>query len=125
VVVSDEVRERIKQMSDEPGSDYNWTVDATSTDPKLTTRSTVFHEYGHVIHLTNQEIGDIINEFLRTHAPLRGGWDLLVSVYGATNEKEYIAETFAIYMGMPESQHFRIHPELLKIYRRLDRKVTR
>lgn len=125
VVISDEVRDRIKQMGDAPGTDYNWTVDATSTDPKLTTRSTVFHEYGHVLHLTNPEIGAILNEFLRAHAPIKNGWDLLVSVYGATNEKEYIAETFAIYMGMPEDQHFRIHPVLLEIYRRLDKKVTR
>lgn len=125
VIIDQEVRERVKEMDSRNGGTYNWTVDSTEDRDEIAIRSTVFHEYGHVIHLTDPKIGAEINEFLRVHRPLMTGWDLLLSVYGGTNEKEYIAETFALYMGMPESEHFRIHPELLKIYRRLDRKVTR
>jgi hypothetical protein len=123
--IDPEVRVRVAQMDQGGGATYNWTVDSTSESNEFATRATVFHEYGHVIHLTDARIGAEINEFLRTSTPLRTGWQYLLSVYGGTNDKEYIAETFAIYMGMPESEHFRIHPELLKIYRRLDRKVTR
>jgi hypothetical protein len=123
--IDPEVRVRVAQMDQGGGATYNWTVDSTSESNEFATRATVFHEYGHVIHLTDARIGAEINEFLRASTPLRTGWQYLLSVYGGTNDKEYIAETFAIYMGMPESEHFRIHPELLKIYRRLDRKVTR
>jgi len=90
----------------------------------IRTRSTVFHEYGHYIHLQDDSIGPALNAFLVKERPRSTGWNLLVSVYGNSNDKEYIAETFAIYMGMPESEHFRIHPELLAIYRKMDKKVT-
>ena len=125
VIIDEEVRDRIKEMDSRGAGTYNWTVDSTAEDDKVRTRSTVFHEYGHYLHLAERTIGAEINDFLRVHRPLMTGWDLLVSVYGGRDNEEYIAETFAIYMGEPESEHFRIHPELLKIYRRLDKKVTR
>lgn len=125
VVIDQAVQDRVKEMDERGGGTYNWTVDSTEDREDVAIRSTVFHEYGHVIHLTDPTIGAEINEFLRVYRPLMTGWDLLLSVYGGTNEKEYIAETFALYMGMPENEHFRIHPELLKIYRKLDKKVTR
>ena len=123
VSIDQRVRDRVKQMEAGNGPPYNWTVDVTSGDNEVTTKSTVYHEYGHVIHLTDIRIGAEINAFLLQERPRKTGWDLLVSVYGNTNDKEYIAETFAIYMGMPESEHFRIHPDLLKIYRKWDKKV--
>jgi hypothetical protein len=125
VVIDQRVRDRIKQMDALGGPPYNWCVDSTSLDDVFRTRSTVFHEYGHYIHLQDRFIGPELDAFLRQERPRSTGWDLLLSVYGNTNDKEYIAETFAIYMGMPESEHFRIHPALLEIYRKLDKKVTR
>jgi len=124
VVIDPRVRDLVRQMEAAGGPPYNWTVDVTSSDNEETTRSTVFHEYGHVIHLTDNRIGAELNAFLLQERPRQTGWELLVSVYGNTNDKEYIAETFAIYMGMPESEHYRIHPALLAIYRKLDKKVT-
>jgi hypothetical protein len=123
VSIDQRVRDRVKQMEAGNGPPYNWTVDVTSSDNDVTTKSTVYHEYGHVIHLTDVRIGAEINAFLLQERPRKTGWDLLVSVYGNTNDKEYIAETFAIYMGMPESEHYRIHPVLLAIYRKFDKKV--
>ena len=124
IVIDQRVRDRVKQMDALGRRPYNWTVDGTSADDEFRTRSTVFHEYGHYIHLQDSRIGPELDAFLRQERPRSTGWDLLVSVYGNTNDKEYIAETFAIYMGMPESEHFRIHPVLLAIYRKLDKKVT-
>jgi hypothetical protein len=124
IVVDPRVRDRVKQMNALGGRPYNWTVKGTSDDDEFRTRSTVFHEYGHYIHLQDDSIGPALNAFLVKERPRSTGWNLLVSVYGNSNDKEYIAETFAIYMGMPESEHFRIHPELLAIYRKMDKKVT-
>jgi hypothetical protein len=124
IVIDQRVRDRVKQMDALGGRPYNWTVDGTSNDDEFRTRSTVYHEYGHYIHLQDDRIGPELEAFLRQERPRSAGWDLLVSVYGNSNDKEYIAETFAIYMGMPESEHFRIHPVLLAIYRKLDKKVT-
>lgn len=125
ITIDPRVRDRVKQMDALGARPYNWCVDSTSLDDTFRTRSTVYHEYGHYIHLQDPFIGPELDRFLRQERPRSTGWDLLVSVYGNTNDKEYIAETFAIYMGMPESEHFRIHPALLAIYRKLDKKVTR
>jgi hypothetical protein len=124
VSIDQRVRDRVKQMEAGNGPPYNWIVFGTSNDDEFRTRLTVYHEYGHYIHLQDDRIGPELEAFLRQERPRSAGWDLLVSVYGNSNDKEYIAETFAIYMGMPESEHFRIHPVLLAIYRKLDKKVT-
>jgi hypothetical protein len=124
IVVDPRVRDRVKQMDELRGRPYNWTIKGTSTDDAFRTRLTVFHEYGHLIHLQDARIGPEIDAFLLRERPRKTGWDLLVSVYGNSNDKEYIAETFSLYMGLPETEHFRIHPALLEIYRKLDKKVT-
>jgi hypothetical protein len=124
IVIDQRVRDRVKQMDALGGRPYNWCMDSTSTDNAFRVRSTVFHEYGHLIHLQDARIGAEINAFLLKERPRKTGWNLLVSVYGNTDDEEYIAETFAIYMQLPESEHFRIHPALLEIYRKLDKKVT-
>jgi hypothetical protein len=124
IVVDQRVRDRVKQMDALGGRPYNWTIKGTSTDDAFRTRLTVFHEYGHLIHLQDARIGPEIDAFLLRERPRQTGWNLLLSVYGNTNDKEYIAETFSLYMGLPETEHFRIHPDLLAIYRKLDKKVT-
>lgn len=112
------VMDRFSQMQE---GDYSWTYLSplpASEHAKVIT----YHEYGHVLHLLNKEQGQKINDFLAAERPLRSGWQYLVSKYAGENEKEYIAETFSIYMHAPKSQWFRIHPALLKIYQELDKK---
>jgi len=101
--------------------DYSWTYDAL-LDPREHGRVTIYHEYGHVLHLIDKRAGAEINDFLAREKPRGSGWQYLVSKYGGSNDKEYIAETFSIYMHAPKSQWYRIHPELLKIYKSLDKK---
>lgn len=113
--IPDEVRRRVEKMA--PG-DYTWSITAETADAERA--KTIFHEYGHVLHLIEEEPGKKINAFLQSEQPTSQGWDLLVSKYAGANEYEYIAETFAVYMTKPASEHYRIHPKLLTIYRELD-----
>jgi hypothetical protein len=101
--------------------EYSWTYDAL-LDPSEHGRVTIYHEYGHVLHLIDKTAGAEINDFLAREKPRAAGWQYLVSKYGGTNDKEYIAETFSIYMHAPKSQWYRIHPDLLKIYQKLDKR---
>lgn len=118
----------------EAGS-YSWTYSGL-LEPAEHARAIIYHEYGHVMHLVDKRIGKLIDEFLAREKPLDSGWQYLVSKYGGSsskiknaferqrfNEQEYIAESFAIYMHAPQSQWFRIHPELLKIFREADKKA--
>lgn len=117
----------------EKGS-YSWTYDSL-LDPSEKARVVTYHEYGHVIYLVDRRIGKMIDEFLSNEKPLDSGWQYLVSKYGGSsskiknpfarqrfNEREFIAESFAIYMHAPPSQQFRIHPALLKIFKEADKK---
>jgi hypothetical protein len=114
--VSDEVRSRIGMMQD---GKYTWSI--TAQNPSAERAKTMYHEYGHVLHLIDRRIGPQIDAFLEQERPRQSGWDLLLSKYGNANDKEYIAEAFAVYMSQPRSEHFRIHPQLLAIFEREDR----
>lgn len=118
----------------EKGS-YSWTYDSL-LDPTEKARVVTYHEYGHVIHLVDRRIGKLIDDFLAAEKPLDSGWQYLVSKYGGSsskiknqfarqrfNDREFIAESFAIYMHAPPSQWFRIHPALLKIFKEADKKA--
>jgi hypothetical protein len=118
----------------EKGS-YSWTY-SSLLDPSENARVVTYHEYGHVLHLVDKRIGKQIDEFLANEKPLDSGWQYLVSKYGGSsstiknsfarqrfNEREFIAESFSIYMHAPPSQWFRIHPELLKIFKEADKKA--
>lgn len=113
--VTDEVKDRIARM--QPG-DYTWTIPSESAGAERA--KTMVHEYGHVLHKIDPVIGPRIDRFLQSERPLQSGWQYLVSKYGGENVAEYIAETFTIYITKPESEHFRIHPKLLEIYRQAD-----
>lgn len=112
-----EVMLRVKKMNE---GDYTWSI--TAADGAAERAKTMYHEYGHVIHKIDEVIGPQIDKFLKDFPPRKNGWQFLVSKYGGHNDAEYIAETFAIYMTKPASEHFRIHPQLLKIYKKADRK---
>ena len=86
--------------------------------PVRTIKDIGYHENGHRLHgFHRQEIDSIMSN----NNVIGEGWSYLVSKYAQTNHKEYIAETFTIYMQGDESQFYRIHPEILKFYRQRDR----
>ena len=104
------------------GDEYNWTFNA-SMQPDEARRHVIYHEYGHVVHLTNSknpQMGDEINDFIRSETPIQKGWDLLISKYAGSNSKEYVAEAFSLYMSGSRN-HYRTHPKLLRIFQRYDR----
>jgi hypothetical protein len=115
--VSAEVKSRIDRMA---SGDYTWSITADTASAERA--KTMYHEYGHVLHLVDKRIGSEIDGFLNTNRPRASGWDLLASKYGNANDREYVAEAFAIYMTKPESDHYRIHPALLSIFKKQDRK---
>lgn len=101
----DEVNERFLADTDGPG--WKWTVGGDA-------RAITIHENGHRLHYDNwKEINAILKDIDRE-------WWALISRYGTTNSKEYVAEAFTLYMVDP-SQHYRIHPALLKWFRDNDR----
>lgn len=90
-----------------------------SANPKGTPTETAYHEMGHRLHAFNRaEVDAIFRGEYRS--PTRAGWGFLVSKYSRTNDLEYVAETFSIYMQGDESQFWRIMPELLAFYKRKD-----
>lgn len=126
----DEVRNRAALM-DERGDTFGWTIDVDAPNADEMISSTIYHEFGHVVHLNNQaqpQFGEDIDRVLTTARPRQNGWGALVSEYGTAGnkrderhrDKEYVAETFALYM-QGEEQHYRIHPELLAVFQRYDR----
>ena len=123
--VTQAVQSRAAQMNDD-GINYAFTVDyenpaATTRDGQL--RSTVAHEFGHVIHLVDKDrIGGEIDTFLRANPRVFDeGWHLLLSEYSRSNTRELVAESFAVYIREPSRNHYRIHPALLDIFRKYDR----
>ena len=128
--VSPEVVRRVGTMRNLDHK-YGWTVDNDLGDADEMVRSTIYHEFGHVVHLANTaqpQMSKDIDEVLSAANPRGNGWGALVSEYGsfgsrideAHRDKEYVAETFALYMQGP-SQHYRIHPDLLAVFERYDR----
>jgi hypothetical protein len=113
-----EVAKRAEKMA--PGS-YGWTISSMG-NPADQARNITYHEYGHVLHLIDKQIGSQIDNFLNNYTPRLKGWGSLLSEYAMTNNKEYVAEAFALYMGRDKSEHYRIHPKLLDIFKKLDRK---
>ncbi|WP_406646866.1 hypothetical protein QEZ52_00305 [Aliisedimentitalea scapharcae] len=111
------VEERAAKMDE---ADYNWTVNILA-DHAEQKRSTIYHEFGHVLHLIDERISIRIDAFLAQSDVMKSGWPLLVSKYGGQVSHEYVAETFALYM-LGEENHFRIHPDLLSIYKEFDAK---
>lgn len=99
---------------------YSWTYSGMKP-PEQAAEFIVYHEYGHVLHLVNDAIGKDINDFIAKFQPIANNWDVLISKYADTNNKEYVAEAFSIYMDKDKSQRFRVHPELIKIFQKWDK----
>lgn len=116
--IDPEARKRFARMKD---GDYGWSI-STMSEPSRAATLTTYHEYGHVLHILNAETRDEINRFLAAESPRRGGWQKLLSEYSGTNDDEFVAESFSVYMGLPAAQHYRIHPALLAIFKKWDKK---
>jgi len=99
---------------------YGWSVSSKTPPPEKSRAATVYHEYGHVLHLTSHPMSDDINRFLAVYLPRNSGWDLLLSKYASSDNEEFIAEAMSVYMTHPD-QHFRIHPKLLDIFKKYDK----
>jgi len=86
--------------------------------------ATVYHEFGHVVHLANTKnpgMSEAIDTFNEQVVPHYTGWSYLLSDYASTNEKEYVAEAFSLYMRGDVDEFYRIHPDLLSIFQQYDR----
>lgn len=122
--LDEEVRTRAQRM-DQEGIPWDFTLNVAD-EPDLQRRKIIYHEYGHVVHLTNTanpRMGEEINEVLRRIGHPGSGWGYLISDYANSNNAELVAESFSLYMTGPPSQYYRIHPDLLAIFRRYDRAV--
>lgn len=97
---------------------YGWSISSLSGDRARVV--TTYHEFGHVLHLVDQRVGPEINRFLADYKPRETGWQYALSQYSGANDKEYVAEAFAVYMSRPLAEHGRIHPALLAIFRKYD-----
>jgi len=120
--IDDEVRAR-GQRAIQEGVRFDFTLNAPD-EPDLHRRKIIYHEYGHVVHLTNTanpQMSEDINAVLRQIGHPGSGWGYLLSDYANSNEYELVAESFSLYMSGPPDQYWRIHPELLAVFRRYDR----
>lgn len=81
----------------------------------LTPRRVALHEQGHRFHYSKGNFSEI-------NTAIAGwrNWTQSLSGYGATNDHEFVAESFVIYVDAPD-QHWRIMPELLEIFKDRDR----
>jgi len=105
---SAEVKKRARQIPE-----FRWTVIRD-------VRGVASHEFGH--HLHNSALREI-DELIDQNNMLADGWPLLISGYGRTNRKEFVAESFALYMSGQEDQFFRLHPALLEWFKRKEGKL--
>lgn len=116
--LSPDLQKRLTKMKK---GEYSWTISGLQEATEKA-RVTTYHEYGHVVHLTTEEMGDEINRFLSSERPIQNGWSALLSEYASANNHEFVAEAFSAYM-LGEDFHYRIHPELLEIFKRHDRNI--
>ena len=110
--VPDDLKKRVARMKE---GEYSWSISCL-VDPKEKAKVTTYHELGHVLHLTTDRMADEINQFLKAEAPRQTGWHATLSEYSNSNDYEFVAESFALYMS-DEKQHYRIHPKLLRIFK--------
>lgn len=113
--IDNQVRQRVENMN---AGDYTWTITMDTADAERA--KTMYHEFGHVLHMVDKRAGPKIDAFLAEQKPLAGGWNYLLSKYAGSNNAEYVAESFAVYMARPKAERFRIHPSLLAIFEEAD-----
>jgi len=91
--------------------EYRWGITRSPSD-------TMYHELGHRLHLGTPAAGKKINAILPS---LTEGWQFLISEYSGSDLKEFVAESFSLYMKGDKSQFWRIYPPLLEVFQELDK----
>jgi SPP1 gp7 family putative phage head morphogenesis protein len=88
---------------------FKWTIHDQGGD------GTAIHEGGHKFHTW---------KYIECEQAITGwnkdGWGFLISRYGTQDKYEFIAESFSLYIRHPD-QHWRIKPELLKVFKDADK----
>ena len=113
--ISADLKSRINKM---PNEKYRHSV-GVGFEGIEQSRATIIHEYGHLFHdnVAKKQIDDFLNDV----KPTETGWGYLISSYGNTLPIEYVAESFTVFNMLPISEHYRIHPKLLSIFKKADR----
>ena len=109
-----DLKDRINKM---PDSKYNHSI-SVGFEGVEQSRAVIVHEYGHLFH--DHVARKQIDGFLDEVKPTETGWGFLISSYGNTLPIEYVAESFTVFNMLPVSDHYRIHPKLLSIFKKAD-----
>jgi len=119
--INNDVKTRAQQM-DQEGVEFTWTVSALESDAQIVRRRIIYHEMGHALDLVKNTNADMGRDLaaIKSTRPTCTGWGYIVSEYSTSNGEEYVAESFALYMT-DTAQHYRIHPDLLQIFRKYDK----
>ena len=80
-------------------------------------RGVAAHELGHHLHYSAKAE---LDQLVREHRMIEDGWHLLISRYSNHNDREFIAEAFALYITGGEGEHYRLHPALLAYFKGRD-----
>lgn len=80
-----------------------------------TPEGVIAHEFGHAMHYKYQEV------FKIAARGYNKGYQLALSGYGKTKLKEYIAESFSLYIANYSKAEKRLYPPLFEIFKKLDR----
>lgn len=106
----------VSLFDDRVGADGISFARAFSIDGAASQNAIIYHEYGHVLMDIDKRMGPKIKSFLASEKPRQSGWQYILSRYGAQDDSEFVAESFSYYMA-GNSEHWRIHPNLLEIFK--------
>jgi hypothetical protein len=81
-------------------------------------RGVAAHELGHHLHYS---VKAELDQLVRDYRMIEDGWHLLISRYSAKNDREFVAEAFALYITGGEAEHYRLHPALLAFFKGRDK----
>lgn len=81
-------------------------------------RGIAAHELGHHLHYSFKAE---IDQLMRSHRMFEDQWHLLISRYAGRNDREFLAESFTLYITGGEAEHYRLHPALLAYFKSKDR----
>lgn len=97
--------------------DYSHSVWGMERDANIAFWRTAVHENGHRVHAAYRKEVDAILKRIQDEGEW-GKWVKVVSKYSGKNGKEFVAESFLMYMtGRPE----RVHPFLREFFERIDK----
>jgi hypothetical protein len=106
----------LKKMGEEELIKIIQDMDAVAWNAVPTPRGVFAHEMGHALHhLYREEIDDVI------WGAWDRGWPHAISRYAQYNKKEFVAESFSLYIENRAEAKKRLYPELFKFFESLDK----